>query len=298
MAETSRERTGEFVQKLFELLIQNPDGLKARVAIDELAKKIKLTPYEAGEYETSGGRRFDKLVRFATVDCAKAGWLQKENGIWSITDAGVTAYRKFKTPGDLYREATRLYRAWKIGQPEKPSTEPRDTSDEAIIKNKTVTFEEAEEQALSEIQDFFSSINPYDFQEMVAALLRAMGYYVSWISPPGKDGGVDIIAYPDPLGTKSPRIKVQVKRTTDKIGADGVRAFLALINEGDVGLYVAVGGFTRDADEFARNRESRRITLINLDRFRELWIENYSRLEDVARNRFPLTPIYFLTPED
>ncbi|MBF0548586.1 MAG: restriction endonuclease [Candidatus Riflebacteria bacterium] len=27
----------------------------------------------------------------------------------------------------------------------------------------------------------------------------------------GKDGGVDIIAYRDPLGTESPRIKIQIK---------------------------------------------------------------------------------------
>ncbi len=35
---------------------------------------------------------------------------------------------------------------------------------------------------------------------MVAALLRAMGYYTPFISPRGKDGGVDILAYQDPIG--------------------------------------------------------------------------------------------------
>lgn len=42
---------------------------------------------------------------------------------------------------------------------------------------------------------------PYEFQDLVAALLRAMGYYTPFIAPKGKDGGVDIIAYRDPLGT-------------------------------------------------------------------------------------------------
>ena len=59
------------------------------------------------------------------------------------------------------------------------------------------------------------SINPYDFQELVADLLRGMGYFVSWVSPVGKDGGVDIIAHPDPLGTQPPRLKVQVKRHSE-----------------------------------------------------------------------------------
>src|SRR5581483_1369220 len=35
---------------------------------------------------------------------------------------------------------------------------------------------------------------------LVAALLRAMGYHVSWVAPPGPDRGVDIIARTDPLG--------------------------------------------------------------------------------------------------
>jgi uncharacterized protein with gpF-like domain len=53
---------------------------------------------------------------------------------------------------------------------------------------------------------------PYEFQELVADLLRAMGYHVAWIADAGKDGGIDIVAYNDPLGTRLPRIKVQVKR--------------------------------------------------------------------------------------
>jgi restriction system protein len=69
-------------------------------------------------------------------------------------------------------------------------------------------------------------MNPFDFQQLVADLLRAMGYHVSWVSPPGKDGGVDIIAYTDPLGTKLPRIKVQVRRVGQKIAMDGLKAFL------------------------------------------------------------------------
>jgi predicted Mrr-cat superfamily restriction endonuclease len=39
-----------------------------------------------------------------------------------------------------------------------------------------------------------------------------MDYYVA---PPGPDGGIDLIAHTDPLGTTGPRIKVQVKRRDD-----------------------------------------------------------------------------------
>ncbi len=37
-------------------------------------------------------------------------------------------------------------------------------------------------------------MNPYEFQDLVAALLKAMGYHVNYVSPPGPDRGLDIVA--------------------------------------------------------------------------------------------------------
>jgi restriction system protein len=132
---------------------------------------------------------------------------------------------------------------------------------------------------------------------MVADLLKALGYHIAWISPPGKDGGVDIIAHTDPLGTSTPRIKVQVKRVAQKIDLQTLNSFLAIIDADDVGLYVSTAGFTRDAEETARRQTGRKITLIDLERLVDLWIEAYVKLDDKARRRLPLSPIYFLTPE-
>lgn len=158
-----------------------------------------------------------------------------------------------------------------------------------------MTYEQAEEQAWQEIESYVGAMDPYEFQKLVADLLKAMGYYPSWISPPGRDGGLDIIAHPDPLGTRPPRIKVQVKRTDQKINVDGVRSFLALIEEDDAGLFVATGGFTRDAEEFARMAR-RKIKLIDLERLFDLWVEFYSKLDEMAQERLPISPIYFITP--
>lgn len=77
MAEITRKRTGEFFRELFTILLSSPTGLPAREAPQQLAARVTLSPYEADNYE-SGGRRFEKIVRFATVDCVKAGWLIKE----------------------------------------------------------------------------------------------------------------------------------------------------------------------------------------------------------------------------
>ncbi len=59
-----------------------------------------------------------------------------------------------------------------------------------------------ESDAREGIRQFIASKSPYEFQDMVAALLRAMDYHTPFIAPKGKDGGIDIIAYLDPLGAK------------------------------------------------------------------------------------------------
>jgi restriction system protein len=278
--------------------------MPARDALNLLAASVTLSPYEADNYE-SGGRRFEKIVRFATVDCVKAGWLLKDKGIWSITDEGRKAYLELQDPEAFYRRAVKLYRDWKSSQPNAVTQESDSNVGEGLkedadasAKSVSVTFEEAEEQAWNEISGYLRSMNPYDFQDLVADLLRAMSFHVSWVSPPGKDGGVDILAWPDALGMRSPRIKVQVKRQQQAVSVDGLRSFMAVLGDDDVGLFVSTGGFTKDAEYEARTQEKRRITLISLDKLFDLWVDHYDKLTDQARRRLPLRPIRFLSPDN
>lgn len=292
MAEVTLQRTGEFLRKLTEILLAHPDGMRAQDAMDALQKSVQLTDYEKGSYP-SGGLRFEKIVRFATIDLVKAGWLVKEKGRWIVTEAGRRAYQEHKSPEQFYRSAQKLYREWRRGQPEHG---PK--SDEVEVEKRAViTFEQAEEQAWNEIETYFQRMPPYDFQKLVAALLKAMGYHVSWIAPAGKDGGVDILAWNDPLGTRPPRIKVQAKREQNPIRVSVLRSFLALLGDNDVGIFVSTGGFTRDTEDEARAQQSRQVTLIDLQRLYALWIEHLGKLDEEARDLFPLKPIYFLAPE-
>ena len=292
MAEVTIARTGQLLRQLLEIIMKHPDGMQAQDALFELRRNVVLTPYEQGTY-SSGGPRFEKIVRFATVDLVKAGWLIKDKGRWMVTEDGRNAYRDYKDPELFYRTAQQLYRKWRKSHLDHPGKVDVPTDEKKAV----VTFEEAEEQAWAEIEDYLRSIPPYDFQKLVAALLKAMGYHVSWIAPPGKDGGVDIIAWNDPLGTRPPRIKVQVKREQNTVSVGTLRSFMALLGDDDVGIFVSTGGFTRDAEEEARTQQSRQVTLINLYRLYELWIEHLSRLDEESKDLFPLKPIYFLAPE-
>jgi restriction system protein len=270
--------------------------MQAREALAALEASVALTDYEKSTYE-SGGRRFEKIVRFATVDCVKAGWLQKMKGRWFVTEEGKAAYAAYPDPEAFYKRAVKLYHEWKTSRPDAEPPDLDAVEDETRGKAASITFEEAEEQAWREIEQYLKGVKPYDFQELVASLLRAMGYHVSWVAPPGKDGGIDIFAWTDPLGTRPPRIKVQVKRQTTSVSVEGLRSFMALLGEDDVGLFINTGGFTKDAADEARTQEKRKVTLINLEDLVDLWVEHYGKLSDDARRRLPLRPIYFLAPE-
>jgi restriction system protein len=80
-------------------------------------------------------------------------------------------------------------------------------------------------------------------------------------------------------------------------GVDGLRSFMAVLGADDVGIFVNAGGFTKDVDDEARNQHGRRVTLIDLERLVDLWKEHYAKLDETARRRLPLQPIYFLAPE-
>jgi restriction system protein len=296
MAEVTTRRLGELVRGIFAVLMHQPEGLPAREVIKAVEERVPPTEFEQSMYPKQPTvRRFDKIVRFATIGSVKAGWLVKNKGQWSLTDEGRAAYAKFADPEDFQREANRLYRAWKEQQPESP-----DETDEAIDEDAAAgTLEEAEELAWSEIHGYLREMPPYDFQDLVAALLRGMGYHVLWVAPPGPDRGIDIIAHTDPLGATNPRIKVQVKRRPDdKTRVDGVRSFLAVLGDQDLGIYVSAGGFTPDAEREVRSQETRRLTLVDLNRLVDLWIEHLPSISPADRQRLPLTPIYFLAPRD
>ncbi len=174
MAEVTRRCTGELLRRLFEILTPHAEGLQARDALAAVEQSVALSEYEQSTYE-SGGRRFEKIVRFATVDCVKAEWLLKNKGRWIVTDAGKRAYSTFTDPEIFSKEAVRLYNEWKARQPDSdPEPQEGESQEPPTGKTARITFEEAEEQAWTEIEQYAGGMKPHEFQELVASLLRAM----------------------------------------------------------------------------------------------------------------------------
>lgn len=294
MAEISRKRSGELVRRVFSILMDHPEGMHAKDVLQALENSVTLTDFENSEYPNRPGvRRFEKIVRFATIGPVKAGWLVKNKGKWILTDEGEAALKGYPDPEEFMRRVGQLYRKWKAAQPDLD-----EAPDEAVAETAATTLEEAEELAWTEIEKYLRNIQPYELQALVAALLKAMDYHVSWVSPPGPDKGIDILAYTDPLGTKNPRIKVQVKRRSDAINVDGLRSFLALLGDQDVGIFVCTGGFTTAAEMEARTQEKRKITLVGLEKLFDLWAQHYNSIEETEKRLLPLKPVYYIAASE
>jgi restriction system protein len=151
-------------------------------------------------------------------------------------------------------------------------------------------FDEVKARADELIADLISRLDPYDFQDLVAAILRAMGFRTI-SSPPGPDRGIDIVAHPDPFGFERPRIKAQVKHRQGTAGGPDVRGFLGTLRPGDNGLYVSTGGFTRDATlEAERSREP--VTFLDRDGFIRILLEHYEALDSEYKAKVPLRKVW------
>ena len=84
-----------------------------------------------------------------------------------------------------------------------------------------------------------------------------------------------------------PRIKVQVKRHEGKISVAGLRSFLAVLGEHEVGLFVCTGGFTGDAEEEARTQETRKVMLLGLEQLFDIWVQYYGKSADEDKKLLP-----------
>jgi restriction system protein len=289
MAGLDRRRRGQLLCAVFDVLASHPDGVQAKQALAEVEHRIELTDFEKANYPGQDIRRFEKTVRFQTINAVKAGWMVKERGIWSATEDGLRAHSRYSDPARFMEEAERGYRDWARDRPDKERAADEEDEEAAI----SLTVETAEEMAWAEVRDHLGSMDPYEFQDLVAGLLRGMGYHVSHVAPRGKDRGIDIIAGSDPLGTRGPRVKVQVKREQSKTDSKSLRAFLSVLRGDDVGVFVTLGGFTSDAADEARS-EARRITLLGPDEFFALWVRHYGDIPDEDRRRLPIKEVAFL----
>lgn len=279
MADVTYQRVSDLLRGVFELLWSKPEGLPAREVLAFLREIVELSDFEKGVIAPSHMPRYEKIVRIAIIPLVKAGWLNKSSkGIWSITEEGREASRKYSTIQELYRDAVRLL-------------EEREQKQQTFF----LAMEEAEELAWDQIQRFIVEMKREEIRHLISGLLLAMGYQLGWVAPVAKDHGqIDMIAIVDPLGVKGSQIVVQIKHKKQTITLEGLRSFLPVLGTDRYGLLISIGGFSKGLREEALGDQYKRVILWDLDDLFELWVKYYSKLDQDTQAYLPLKAVYFL----
>ncbi len=173
------------------------------------------------------------------------------------------------------------------------SLPPETTIEDEEIPDASDPFATLAEQAVERVKDKLLALSWDDMQEIVGALLRALGYRTQ-ISAAGADRGKDIIASRDGFGFERPRIVVEVKHRRGQMGSQEIRSFLGGRHADDRGLYVSTGGFTREA-RYEAERASTLTHLMSLDELALALIEHYENLDQAGRRLLPMQKIYWPT---
>lgn len=155
--------------------------------------------------------------------------------------------------------------------------------------------EAANDQIVAHIQKRFTG---HRLSHLVDAVLRADGW-VTQVSPPGPDGGVDILGGRGPLGLDEPRLCVQVKSQTSPCDVTVYRTLQGSMQtfKAVQGLLVCWGGFNKAVRQEAKQNyftvrlwESRDLV--------EAIYRNYEKLSAEIQAELPLKQAWMLVVED
>lgn len=167
---------------------------------------------------------------------------------------------------------------------------PPTASDEIEAATTADPLGDVETAAIERIKDQINALDWSEMQDLVAGILRAMGYRTQ-VSPPGADRGKDIMASPDGFGFEHPRIVVEVKHRKDQMNSHAIRSFLGGRHKDDRGLFVSTGGFSKDA-YYEADRAAVPLSLWTLDSLVRTLVEHYDSTDSETKRLVPLKRLY------
>lgn len=244
----------------------------------------------AGPYEWSSD---PELVEGDYNNIRRVKWLTRVPRLRFSTEAlrSFGSFSSVSTSDDYLDEVRAI-----LADPEAKAIETK-TSD--AVGDGPAAAEESEEEAVSAAEEATQTTKDYllrrwsrtaqDFEEVAAAVFRAMGYTAT-TQAGTHDLGVDVVAHQDPLGVESTILKIQCKSGTSRTGAREVKQLRGVLNPGEKGILISLGGFSNDAQHTEQNDAN--LILIDADRFVDLFLNSYDRLSPEMRHRFPLQTVY------
>ncbi len=166
-----------------------------------------------------------------------------------------------------------------------PATEIPTAFEEDVLPIELVAQEQIETLIRSEFKG-------HDLTYLVAELLEAEGYTCK-VSPPGPDGGVDILAAGGAIGLGDDRICVEVKSTAQPVNHDVVLRLSGAVRHTNArtGLLVSLAGVNGPAKREMENRFFE-LRLWQMEDVREAVCRSYAELSDETRAKLPLKQVW------
>ena len=251
----------------------------------------------------SGELKWLRELPWAGTLLKKLEYKTGKTGYWELTPEGDVFLNKHQGKQNEAEEwLGRKYAEIFDARPEKtkPSNEEASTSIPGESSQKSFD----EDEISNEISAHIENLDPYEFQKLVGHLFEGMGYTVSYVSTPGPDGGIDLIAHEDPLGINFKTLKIQVKHSSNtkqgqKPGLPAIQQLNGICSsDNSVGVFVTSTEFPSSVEKQVRLDETLNVRLIDNSRFIELWQQHYETIPQAGKAMLPLKGIYVLDTEE
>ncbi len=218
--EETKEKVSDmhkFIQIKTEAIKSTSDAQTARAYMGKAAFNVETMSEE-------------EHLEIIASELPKKDWNQKIQLIVNTVDAETGKWVTFdKDSGVPLLNAVAAREILDALKGKNVSSEPDEKEEEEL----NVLKEDIIAKSQEFIKDKLSELDWEQLQELVAGLLRGMGYK-TMVSAKGPDRGRDIIASPDGLGLREPRIVVEVKHRNGQMGASEIRGFTGGLRPGDL----------------------------------------------------------------
>jgi restriction system protein len=281
----------QFIEPILRLLVAHPEGLSARVAHDEAANALALTPADREVLLPSGTQPVYKNRAGWAHDRLKRAGLSSSprRGFWKVTADGVQFALQHPAPfsSELSEKLAMGYIGVKLrASPESAALETSPTQLPAVNSlapsvaspddRLGLALSELRQSAASELLELLSAVSPSFFETIVLDLLHRMGYGANRadLQRVGGSGdeGIDGIISLDRLGLE--KVYVQAKRWQSSVGRPELQAFYGALagQKAKKGVFITTSSYSAQALQFAKSVEG--IVLIDGSRLTDLMIDH------------------------
>lgn len=278
----SKELASKVLHAGMEAVLAAGGTLSMKEIKAAVSNTVELDQWALEIIESNGLPRWETYLHFFSIDASKAGFLEKQKGIWRITNAGREALKL--GPWGFLEAAVNGFKSWKQSQITTSANtvpEPEEETDALVPPEEQMLNIQADSNASlsAELLERLKGMTWQAFERVVVRVLIDMGYGGSRREA-GKalqksgDEGIDGIINEDKLGLDV--IYIQAKKWTDSsVGRPEIQKFVGALagKQANKGIFITTTKFSDEAREYASKLHTK-VVLIDGERLASLMIEH------------------------